>query len=152
MADTNQGGGGTAAPPVKTTGGGDDDHGVEWFKWDEDNPEKPTFVKRQDLFIQPHERSRLPEGYAFSFSPATLTGSWFHVLENDEIIWQGLVVAEPQAGVYLVQIEKLEYGAENIQRLVPVEKMVTDDEGYDWRFFDNREAAMAAFTAWETRR
>jgi hypothetical protein len=107
-------------------------------------------IKRRADFLRTElTESMLPEGFEFSFDPGSMIGSWFHRLENDEIVWQGVVVAEPAATVYLCQIEKLEPGAENVQRLIPLEKMVNDDEGYDWRFYDSRQEALEAFQAWE---
>ncbi|CAB4197725.1 hypothetical protein UFOVP1313_28 [uncultured Caudovirales phage] len=84
----------------------------------------------------------------FSFSPNSLIGSWFHRLENDQIVWQGVVVGEPAAGVYLISVEVLAPGAENVQRLIDLRQMTRDEEGYDWRFYDNSEECGAAYAYW----
>lgn len=82
-------------------------------------------------------------------SAETLVGSWFHALEEDVIVWQGIVVAEPQPGVYLLHVDTLEPGARNVQRLVGLEKMVDDeDNASDWRFFDTEEQARNAYAEW----
>lgn len=88
-------------------------------------------------------------------SPETLVGSWFHTVEDDVIVWQGIVVAEPQPGVYLLHVDTLEPGARNVQCLVGLEKMVDegkeDDEGTSaWRFFDTEEQARSAYAEWLT--
>jgi hypothetical protein len=84
----------------------------------------------------------------FSFNPATLVGSWFHRLENDLMVWQGVIVAEPQPGVYLAQIDRLDLGAENVQRLVTMAQLTADEDGYDWRFYDTEAEAKSAYAAW----
>lgn len=141
--------------PVKTGGSGDDGDGepqvsVIVAPVSEDGEAPPILKRRIDLLRGELADSRLPEEYEFSFDPHTLVGSWFHRLENDVIVWQGAVVAEPRSGVYLVQIDKLDTGAENVQRLIPLERMVADEDGYDWRFYDSEDAAKAAYVAWTT--
>jgi hypothetical protein len=84
----------------------------------------------------------------FEFSIASLVGSWCHRLENDRIVWQGVIVAEPQPGVYLLQIDKLDIGAEHVQRLVTVAQMTSDEDGYDWRFYDTEGEATSAYARW----
>jgi hypothetical protein len=131
-------------------GDGDDDGGVVIPTPEiiEDGELAPTIKRRIDFLHGTQGRSQLPATYEFSFSPSSMVGSWFHRLENDEIVWQGVVVGEPQPGTYLVQIERLEFGVENAQRLIALETMLNDDDGYDWRFYDNREAALTAFQNW----
>jgi len=84
----------------------------------------------------------------FTLVPQSLVGSWFHRLENDEIVWQGVVVAEPQSGVYLCSVDRLALGVKFVQRLVTLEKMSDDDDGQGWRFYDNEEACRVAYAAW----
>jgi hypothetical protein len=142
--------GGAASPPVapKTGGGGNGEgqgFGAEQIMGEEDSP---ILKRRIDLLHSTARESRLPDDYEFSFNPGSMVGSWFHRLENDEIVWQGVVVAEPQPGTYLVQIERLDVGAVNVQRLIPLERMVNDEDGYDWRFYDSQEDARSAYAHW----
>lgn len=69
--------------------------------------------------------------------PNSLVGSWFHRLEDDRIIWQGCVVAEVQAGVYLLELHNWRDGASAHQRLATIQQMTSDDE--EWRFYDADE-------------
>jgi hypothetical protein len=139
--------------PVSTGGGGDDDAKpgdvLEPIVRAMGDDEQPVLKRRIDLLHGESERSELPDDYEFSFSPKTLVGSWFLRLENDDVIWRGVVVAEPSHGTYLVQIDKLDVGAENVQRLIPLERMVNDDDGYDWRFYDSEQAARDAYVDWD---
>lgn len=75
----------------------------------------------------------------------SLVGSWFHRLEDDEVVWLGLVVAEPKAGTYLVEIES--ENLTGVQKLVTIEKMVKDEDG-DWHFFDTETRARCAYAEW----
>lgn len=84
----------------------------------------------------------------FGFNPKSLIGSWFHRLENDRIVWSGVILAEPQSATYLVHVDRIDIGAENVQRLIPLERMVNDEEGYDWRFYDTEADAKDAFNLW----
>lgn len=84
----------------------------------------------------------------FEFSPGSLIGSWFHRLENDEMVWQGVVLAEVGAGIFLLHVDKLAPGAENVQRLMPLDQLVNDDDGYDWRFYDSEDEARSAYARW----
>jgi hypothetical protein len=141
--------------PTKTGGNGGDDGGsidvpsVDVAQEDE----QPILKRRVDLLHGKLSQSRLPEDYEFSLSPSSLVGSWFHRLENDAIVWQGVVVGMggqlPQEGpVYLCQIDRLDQGAEGVQRLIPLSRMVNDEDGYDWRFYDSQAEAKAAYAAW----
>lgn len=125
-----------APPPTKT--GGDDGDG--------------DFAKQVAQKVVDDATSKTRKGFVvddgFEFHPSSLVGSWFHRLENDRMIWQGVVVAEPQPGKYLVQIDKLDVGSENVQRLVTLEAMVNDEDGYDWRFYDTENEARSAYAQW----
>lgn len=143
-------------PPVRTGGGGDDDEvdteDVEQVAQASlliGDEEDPIIKHRRDIFSAGKAtESRLPDGYEFSFDSASLLGSWFHRLENDTIVWQGMVLAEPSHAVYLVEIEQMAPGAKNVQRLIKLDQMTNDEEGYDWRFYDSREDAMLAYQEW----
>jgi hypothetical protein len=123
--------------PTKTGGGGDDD----------DNSLREAIAQMAAQAVEQAAGSRkeFVTSERFVLVPETLVGSWFHRLENGEIIWQGVVVAEPQPGAYLVQIDRQEPGVENVQRLIGLESMLADDDGYDWRFYDTEEQAQNAF-------
>jgi hypothetical protein len=104
----------------------------------------------------------------FSLDPGSLAGSVFHVMYGHEIIWQGVVVAEPQSGKYLVEIDRLEEGATAVQRLFTLDTMLgLGDEArrllenasseasapvldpmLEFRFFDSVEEANRAFVDW----
>jgi hypothetical protein len=158
MADKQTGG--PPVPPIPTVptktgggGGGDDGPGpgdvLEPAVRAMEEDEQPVLKRRIDFLHGEADRSVLPDDYEFSFSPKTLVGSWFLRLENDDVIWKGVVVAEPAAATYLVQIAKLDEDAENVQRLIPLERMVNDDDGYDWRFYDSEAEAQDAYVTWD---
>jgi hypothetical protein len=126
-------------PPVSTGGGGDGD---------EQESLLAAVKKMKELAEQmAGGRKALITHEDFSLVPVTLVGSWFLRLENGDVVWQGAVVAEPQAGVYLVHIDRQEPGVENVQRLVTLQQMATDDDGYEWRFYDSEELARNAYAA-----
>ena len=128
------------APPATTpsTGGGGGDQRPDFVLVS--TPEGVVKVwKRRKPMIQDED---------FSFSPKSLVGSWFHRLENDAIVWQGAVIAEPQPGTYLLQIDTLDVGAKQVQRLMPLATLVCDEDGYDWRFYDTEDDARSAYAAW----
>lgn len=140
-ATKNSGGGGSVVPvtPTKTGGDGPDpsqDQGV--IRMDEDEPQ----IKVRKEFVT---------GEDFSFNPVSLIGSWFHRLENDEILWQGVIVGEPGPGHYLCEISRMAPGAENVQVIINVKDMLLADEGYEWRFFDSEDKATVAFQDWTLR-
>jgi hypothetical protein len=68
----------------------------------------------------------------------SLVGSFFH--SDRKRHWQGCVVAEPVAGVFLVELFSWVGPAESTyQRLVPIEEMT------EWRFYDTAEWMEEAF-------
>jgi hypothetical protein len=93
-------------------------------------------------------RMEFVTGEEFVFSPGSLIGSWFHRLENDVMVWQGVVLAEIATGTFLTHIDKLAPGAENVQRIVTLEQLTNDDDGYDWRFYDSEDEARSAYALW----
>lgn len=125
-----------ANSPVATGGGGDG--GKARLGGDVAGAPAPSSKTRMALLADPE----------FEFTPMSLIGSWFHRLENDEMIWQGAVVAEPARETYLLEVAQLAPGAKNVQRLMGLEQMLNDEEGYDWRFYDSKESADAAYVAW----
>lgn len=67
-------------------------------------------------------------------SPSSIVGSFFHSF-NDEggFVWQGVVVAEPRPGFYLVETFEWLAGGSCAQQLVPFEDMAA------WRFYDTSQ-------------
>lgn len=80
-------------------------------------------------------------------SPMSLVGSYFHRVENAEIVWEGLVVGEVQPGMYLCQITGGLEGADKarVQVVVALTNMTASDVGYEWRFYDTVEARTLAY-------
>jgi hypothetical protein len=78
------------------------------------------------------------------FNPLSLVGSW--ALYQGEHIEQALVVAEPNPGVYLVEVYDLVTDEPVRQRIVRLDDFAKlDDEGGTWEFFDSAEAIKVAF-------
>jgi hypothetical protein len=134
--------------PATITGGGDGDDGPQIGDVITPDDEQPILKRRIDLLRGEQQESTLPDSYEFSFNPNSMVGSWFHRLENDEMVWQGVILGEPAHRTYLVQIERLAPGAENVQRLVTLDQMTSDEDGYDWRFYDSEHDCRAAFALW----
>lgn len=87
-------------------------------------------------------RDRLDDLRELPLHPNNLTGSWFHKIEGGQIVWEGMVLGEPQPQVYLVEVTALER-AKRFQRLVPHVEMI--GEGIEWRFYDSEEWMRHAF-------
>lgn len=69
-----------------------------------------------------------------SLEPNSLVGSYFHSFGPEgQLDRQGAVVAEPQPGLYLVELFEWLAGGSSCQRLVRVEDML------DWQFYDTAE-------------
>ena len=101
--------------------------------------------------IHPDEpqRDRAAMAADADLSMESLVGSWFHRLENDRMVWQGIVVAEPQPGVYLLHGQRLDIGASDVQVVMPLDRMSYTDEGYEWRFYNTEQDALRAFATWQ---
>jgi hypothetical protein len=70
-----------------------------------------------------------------SGQPEKLVGKYFHsATETNKIEWQGVVIGEPHPGWYLVQLFDWTSDEPNVQRLVPIEKMI------GWLFYPDAEA------------
>jgi hypothetical protein len=80
-------------------------------------------------------------------NPQSLVGSYFHRVENGEMVWGGVIVGEVQAGAYLAQVlQGLEgHVTGRAQVIVQIDQMVVKDEGYEWRFYDSENAMREAF-------
>lgn len=75
------------------------------------------------------------------FDPKSLVGSFFHA--NAARGWQGVVVAEPQPGLYLVELFSWLTGHPNGQKLIGAATMLAED----WTFYDSAEEMNAHYEA-----
>lgn len=75
------------------------------------------------------------------FDPKSLVGSFFHGCKTRA--WQGQVVAEPQPGLYLVELYEWMMGSPNGQKLIPAATMLAED----WTFYDTAEEMNAHYEA-----
>jgi hypothetical protein len=67
--------------------------------------------------------------------PEKLVGKYFQSAnESNQIEWQGVVIGEPHPGWYLVQLFEWASGDPSVQRLVPIEKMIS------WSFYPSADA------------
>lgn len=78
---------------------------------------------------------------SLKFDPKSLVGSFFHA--NPERGWQGQVVAEPQPGLYLVELYSWLSGRPNGQKLIGAATMLAED----WQFYDSAEKMTAHYEA-----
>jgi hypothetical protein len=99
----------------------------------------------------PVTKSRRDDVQEMQLDPQSLVGSWFHRIENDAMYWQGVVVAEPKSGHYLLHVTSAANMPDNVQRIVPIERMLGDDDGYEWRFYDTQQEAIDAYSKWLTK-
>lgn len=83
------------------------------------------------------DRDREAEALAAPLHPDSLVGSCFH--SGHQLQWQGCVVAEPQPGIYLVELHEWFVGQSSCQQLVRIEDMS------DWMFYDDTEWMDAAY-------
>ncbi len=128
------------APPIPTkTGGGGDQDEIPQVGAVTAAPEDQAPIKCRKEWATSED---------FSFAPHSLVGSWFHRLENETMIERGVIVAEPQPGVYLLQVDRIEPGAENVQRLATIQQLTNDDDGYGWHFYDSENEAKSAYANW----
>lgn len=87
------------------------------------------------------EKKKRIETLPLKFDPKSLVGTFFHA--NAARGWQGVVVAEPQPGLYLVQLFEWLMGEPNIQKLIPANTMLVED----WKFYDSAEEMNAYYEA-----
>ncbi|CAN5679335.1 hypothetical protein BH24ACT15_BH24ACT15_32180 [soil metagenome] len=82
-------------------------------------------------------RDRLGDVDDLLLKPQSLLGSYFHTFEGDdpqnEVAWQGVVVADVGQGYYLVELMEWVIGSSSCQRLVHISAMAS------WAFYDTRE-------------
>lgn len=83
--------------------------------------------------------------------PSSLCGSWalYHSpggSDTDSKTVQGLIVAEPQAGIYLVQLYNVIDDEPTEQKIIDLATLgKRDDEGGEWAFYDDRDSVRKAF-------
>jgi hypothetical protein len=126
---------------------------------DDDTGESIPIIKKRREYVLDED---------FSLSADSLVGSCFHVLVGDSMVWQGVVVAEPQPGRYLCYIDRLDDYTEKVQRIFSVDALmgVGEDgkrllEGaiaearadvvnphVEWRLYDSEDEAKDAFRVW----
>ena len=96
-----------------------------------------------------NHRNRLELALSAEANPASLVGSYFHSFrgegESRDVLWQGCIVAEPQPGLYLVELFDWLLGDSSNQQLVRVEEM------FDWHFYDDSEWMRNAYEPWGRR-
>ena len=81
-------------------------------------------------------RIRMDDASNADLRPDSLVGSYF--LVDDQ---QGMVVAEPTPGVYLVELANWAVGASTTEKLVGIalQRLVGIEAMAEWRFFDTAE-------------
>ena len=88
-------------------------------------------------------RNRAAQIAETALGPDSLVGSYLQRWEQNDIVEQGLVVAEPQAGIYLLAVFHADAETVSHQRLVAVGDMIpsVDDMVSEWfsgyLFFDS---------------
>lgn len=121
--------------------------------------EQTPIIKDRRLFVADED---------FCLAPDSLAGSWFHVLVGGQMVWKGVIVGEVGPGRYLCQIDVLETGVEQVQRVFALDTLMgLGDEArrlieggmsgasapivdpyLEWRLYDNEDKANAAWVAW----
>jgi hypothetical protein len=99
--------------------------------------------------VDPDARNRAAKATEYELGAGTLVGSYFQHWETDELVEQGIVVAEPQAGVYLLAVYAGDAETVRYQRLWGIDRMIDSDEGQwrsEWRFFDSPAWLMTIIT------
>ena len=77
-------------------------------------------------------------------SPESLCGSWA-LYHADDTTLQGLIVGEPFAGIFLVEMYDLVTDTPYEQRLTKIERLASVDEGGGvWTFYDDRKGVRGA--------
>ena len=92
---------------------------------------------------RPSRRSAVTDA---KFNPSSLVGSWVHLLEHDAIVADGLVVAEPGPGIFLVE---LNISGRLIQSLHSIRSMIAEENTQSmWVFYDSDSEMRDAYAAW----
>lgn len=120
----------------------------------EDRPEKgedalviPEGFHDEESTVTTDNRDRSALAREVELDPMSLSGSYFHRVENGEIVWAGIVVGEVQAGMYLCQVEQGLEGADRVkvQVIIRIEQMLCGDPGYEFRFYDTEQDMTLAY-------
>jgi hypothetical protein len=82
-----------------------------------------------------------------NLNPNSLVGSWLHILEDGDILTDGVIVGEPGPGVFLVEVTEK---GQRYQRLFSIKEMVGDTPS-EWHFYDSDSEMRDAYAAWLTR-
>ena len=88
-----------------------------------------------------------------ALGPESLVGSWVLAFQGEEVMFQGLVVGEPQPGLYMVEefdyidLESKVRGGKH-QRLFPIEAFLDGD----FRFYDNEVWVRRVLEAYDSKR
>jgi hypothetical protein len=101
-----------------------------------------------EVMTEGRDRAELAE--SIELNPLSLVGSWFLRIEATAPTQWGIVVGEPQAGCYLIEIH--DNGSPVEQKLVPITYLVVADTNDVWSFFNTEEAMRSAYWAAEARR
>jgi hypothetical protein len=84
-------------------------------------------------------RSRLEGIRQCELDPGSLVCSWFHKLDGyGDILWQGVVVGEPQPGIYMIELFDWEEGR-GYQVVVSLADLLHGNPEQEWRFYDSEE-------------
>ena len=70
----------------------------------------------------------------FATDPKRLLRDFHSANETNKVEWQGVVIGEPHPDWYLVQLFEWASEESSVQRLVPIEKMIS------WVFYPNADA------------
>jgi hypothetical protein len=120
---------------------------------DEATGETTHIIKSRRLFVIDDD---------FSLEPDSLVGSHFHAIEPDtrEIVWQGIVVGEPQPAVYVLEFENCQTGATRCQKVMSLAQLtqgalastpsvaegrLVDGVEFEWRWYDSAEEMARAY-------
>lgn len=109
---------------------------------------KPDFEEAGEEFAA-GASSRKEAFDGATLNPATLMGSYFIKFEGDEPRWWGQVVGQVadmnrEGPVLLMNVELA--GQVPYQRAVAMVDLIgSDDDGFDWRFYDTDEHMRQAF-------
>lgn len=87
----------------------------------------------------PAGRDRGEIAREIDLNPLSLVGSWFHRIEGDEVLWDGVVVGEVQPGKYLLEIRRGLGERVGPQVVMPIEELG------GFRFYDTEEKMTQAY-------
>jgi hypothetical protein len=109
-----------------------------------------TPADQQEADAPTPRESRRQVAVETPFGPESLCGSWalYHSPSGSDTYAktvQALIVAEPQAGVYLVELYDVIEDEPREQKLVKIDNLLgKDDEGGSWKFYDDHDSVRKA--------